>query len=271
MYLQAYHPKLSYRTSHIRKGGFDYSPSFNLSPSFLLLIFNLLLPPLISFDNREQQRQSTGKCAIRQVSAILWSSINLLKKTKPDCVWRVGYIFCGRLSWTLSSKGAGFCHLLQEGVQAYWEDIKVIKDRVLGSWDAKFFCGFSRDSLAFKSAGRAWTQHFCQSWGRWAPQNSLPCFASPDLCPSCTFGWEPACGPFYIPGQEGASMCCDLNIHGTRLCRTLQVAPSPAPGYSLRPALQSWLWHSHCTRASQWLPGTLDKLLSTYSCFYINT
>lgn len=77
---------------------------------------------------------------MRQTSAILWNSINLLRKKNL----KAGSSFCGELSWALSSKGGGSCHLLQAGKQAYWENIKVIKDQMLGNRGAKFFCGFSR-------------------------------------------------------------------------------------------------------------------------------
>lgn len=104
------------------------------------------------------------------------------------------------------------------------------------------------------------------SW-RWAPQHRLPCFVCPDPCPRCMFRWEHVCGLFNMPRQEGARVCCGFNIQGTRLCRTLQAAPSPAVGCSLRPALQSWMWHSPCTRVSQGLPGTTEKSWFVYSCF----
>lgn len=189
---------------------------------------------------------------MRQTSAVLWNSINLLRKKNL----KAGSSFCGELSWALSSKGGGSCHLLQAGKQAYWKNIKVIKDQMLGNRGAKFFCGFSRVLAVLE---------LIISSGLHSTDCPALCAQTPaqDACLDENMGVV----LFNMPRQEGARVCCGFNIQGTRLCRTLQAAPSPAVGCSLRLALQSWMWHSHCTRVSQGLPGTTEKSWFIFSCF----
>lgn len=123
-------------------------------------------------------------------------------------MWRAGYSFCGGLSWICPQEEVAAVIFCKKERRPTGKISRLLKVKCLEVGLLNSFVDF-QDSLAFKSAGSAWTQHFCQSWGRWALQCSLPCFASPDLCPSCTFRWEHVCGPFYMPRQEGAR---DLNV-----------------------------------------------------------